>query len=104
MPGQGLRKNPERWRSEDWKKEWGESIADVKKRNVEALLDVLDKYEGHNIVVGTHGTALSTILDFLSPQYGYDDFLRMMDWMPNIVEVVFDGKKVIAINELGHLE
>ena len=104
MPGQGLRKNPERWKSEDWKKEWGESIADVKKRNVEALLDVLDKYEGHNIVVGTHGTALSTILDFLSPQYGYDDFLRMMDWMPNIVEVVFDGKKVIAINELGHLE
>lgn len=37
MPGQGLRKNPERWKSEDWKDDWGEPIADVKKRNVEAL-------------------------------------------------------------------
>ena len=35
MPGNGLRKHPERWKSEDWKEEWGESITDVRKRNVE---------------------------------------------------------------------
>ena len=104
MPGQGLRKNPERWKAEVWKEEWGESIADVRKRNVEALMDVLKEYEGHNIVIGTHGTAFSTILDFLSPEYGYDDFIRMMDWMPNIVEIAFDGKEVAAIEEIGHLE
>ena len=103
MPGQGLRKNPERWKSQEWKDEWGESISDVRKRNVEALLDVLRKYEGHNIVIGTHGTALSTILDYLSPEYGYEDFLRMMDWMPNIVEVEFEGEKVISIKELGYV-
>ena len=88
----------------DFEKIRSESIADVKKRNVEALLDVLDKYEGHNIVIGTHGTALSTILDYLSPKYGYNDFIRLMDWRPNIIEVVFDSKNVISINELGHLE
>jgi 2,3-bisphosphoglycerate-dependent phosphoglycerate mutase len=104
MPGQGLRKNPERWKSISWKEEWGECMAEVQKRNVEALMDVLDEYEGHNIVIGTHGTALSTILAYLSPEYGYDDFIRMMDWMPNIIEVVFDGKNVSGINELGHLE
>ncbi len=102
MPGQGLRNNPERWKSPNWKNEWGESIAEVKKRNIEALMDVLVEYEGHNIIVGTHGTALSTILDYLSPEYGYDDFIRMMDWMPNIIEIVFVGKDVVAINELGH--
>lgn len=53
-------------------------------------MEVLDKYIGHNIVLGTHGTALSTILDYLSPAYGYDDFIKMMDWMPNIVEIVFE--------------
>ena len=102
-PGQGLRKNPERWKAEIWNEEWGESIEEVRKRNVEALMDVLDEFEGHGIVIGTHGTALSTILDFLSPEYGYDDFIRMMDWMPNIIEIVFDKKEVVAINELGHL-
>lgn len=28
----------------------------------------------------------------------------MMDWMPNIVEIVFDGTRAVEINELGHLE
>ena len=102
--GQGLRCHPERWLATDWNEEWGEPIDSVRKRNVEALMDVLYKYEGHNIIIGTHGTAFSTILDYLSPDYGYDDFLRMMDWMPNIVEIVFDGKDVVAINELGHIE
>ncbi len=55
-------------------------------------------------MLGTHGTALSTILDHLSPAYGYDDFIKMMDWMPNIVEIVFEGKEVVEINELGHIE
>lgn len=67
-------------------------------------MDVLDEYEGHNIVIGTHGTVFSTILDYLSPEYGYDDFIRMMDWIPNIVKIVFDRKEVVAINKLGHLE
>lgn len=102
-PGQGLRNNPERWKAGEWKEDWGESIAEVQKRNVEALMDVLDRFEGHNIVIGTHGTAFSTILAYLSSEYGYDDFIRMMDWMPNIVEIVFNGKKAAAINELGHL-
>jgi 2,3-bisphosphoglycerate-dependent phosphoglycerate mutase len=75
--------------------DWGEFTRDVKKRNIEALMDVLDKYNGHNIVLGTHGTAFSTILDYLSPAYGYDEFIRMMDWMPNIVEIVFEGKKLL---------
>jgi 2,3-bisphosphoglycerate-dependent phosphoglycerate mutase len=75
--------------------DWGEFIRDVKKRNIEALMDVLDKYNGHNIVLGTHGTAFSTILDYLSLAYGYDEFIRMMDWMPNIVEKVFEGKKLL---------
>ncbi|WP_338802620.1 hypothetical protein WAA20_07970 [Butyrivibrio fibrisolvens] len=42
--------------------------------------------------------------DHLSPVYGYDNFIKMMDWMPNIVEVVFEGKEVVEINELGHIE
>ena len=28
----------------------------------------------------------------------------MMDWMPNIVEIVFDKRDVIEINEIVHKE
>jgi len=34
-------------------------------------------YEGKNIVIGTHGTALSTIINYYDSTYGYDDFERM---------------------------
>ena len=102
-PGQGLRPHPERWKSENWDAEWGESVESVRKRNMEALMDVLDQYEGHNIIIGTHGTAFSTILDSLSSDYGYDEFVKMMDWMPNIVEIVFNGKEAVEINELAHV-
>ena len=27
-----------------------------------------------------------------------------MDWMPNIVEIVFEGKEAVEINEIGHIE
>jgi len=33
-------------------------------------------YEGKNIVIGTHGTALSTIINYYDSTYGYDDFER----------------------------
>ena len=104
LKGTGLTIHPERWEATEWESDWGECVQDVKKRNVEALMDVLDKYEGHNIVLGTHGTAFSTILDYLSPEYGYDDFTRKMYWMPNIVEIVFDKRDVVEINELCHIE
>jgi hypothetical protein len=29
---------------------------------------------------------------------------RINDWMPNIVEIVFDKRDVVEINEIGHKE
>ena len=40
-------------------------IAMVQKRNIEALKEILSDNRDKEIVIGTHGTALSTILNFL---------------------------------------
>ena len=43
-----------------------------------------------NIVVGSHGTSLSTIINFYDNSFGYDDFERIRFLMPWIVEFSFD--------------
>ena len=50
-----------RWADHDYHEEGGESIAMVQKRNMEALNEILSDNADKEVVVGTHGTALSTI-------------------------------------------
>ena len=93
-----------RWADHDYHEDGGESIGMVQRRNIEALKEILDKEAGKSIVIGTHGTALSSILNYYMPQFGCADFLRMIDWMPYIVEMDFDGQELVGIKELAHIE
>ena len=52
---------------------------------------VLRNNQEKNIVIGTHGTALSSIMNYYKPEFGCNDFLRIIDWMPYIVEMDFEG-------------
>lgn len=72
--------------------------------NMEALHDILADNADKEIVVGTHGTALSSILNFYDNSFGCDDFLRIIDWMPYIIELDFEGNKLIGKHEHGHVE
>lgn len=93
-----------RWENHDYHEDGGESINMVQKRNIEALKEILERNEGKNIVIGTHGTALSAIMNYYMPMFGCDDFLRIIDWMPYIVEMDFDGQELIAVREHAHIE
>lgn len=88
-----------RWADHDYHEEGGESIAMVQKRNMEALNSILSAHQNKEIVVGTHGTALSTILNFYDNDFGCGDFLRIIDWMPYIIELDFEGDKLIGKHE-----
>lgn len=90
-----------RWQDRNWHEDGGESLNSTQVRNVEALTEVLDKYAGKNIVIGTHGTALSLILNHYYRERGFDDFMRIIDWMPYVIEAVFDGQKLLSTIELA---
>ena len=49
-------------------------------------------------------TALSTILNFYDSNFGCEDFLRIIDWMPYIIELDFEGDKLIAKQEHCYIE
>lgn len=93
-----------RWADHDFHEDGGESIAMVQKRNVEALDKILTNHPDQTVVVGTHGTALSSILNYYDHDFGCEDFLRIIDWMPYIIELDFEGGKLVGRQEHGHVE
>ena len=88
-----------RWLDKDFHEDGGESINMVQNRNISALEEIISKNQGKTIVVGTHGTALSSILNYYNPKFGCDDFLRIIDWMPYIIELQFDKTAFINLKE-----
>ena len=89
-----------RWSDFSFVEEGGESIGTVQKRNIEAVFDILRDHDGENVVVGTHGPALSTRQNYFNPSYGCDDFLRMIDFMPYILRMDFEETRFVGKEEL----
>lgn len=92
-----------RWADFSFAEEDGEPIGAVQKRNIEALEEILDRYKGKTIAIGTHGTALSSIMNYYDPNFNADSFMRIIDFMPYIVKMEFDGKKRISFEEVFHI-
>lgn len=81
------------WYDFDYKLTGGDSLREVQERNILALENLLERDLGLNIVVGSHGTALSTIINYYDDSYGYDDFNKIKGLMPWIVKFTFEDKK-----------
>ena len=78
----------------------GECLQVVQERNIAALNDALERYAGQNIVIGTHGTALSTIINYYDPSYGFKDFMDMVHIMPWVVAMEFDGVDCLGVTKI----
>lgn len=87
------------WEDFEYKLSDGECLREVQNRNILALEKVIDKYKGKNIVVGSHGTALSTIINYYDEEFGYSEFNAIRQLMPWIVEFTFDEKSCVKIRK-----
>ncbi|MDE6132988.1 MAG: histidine phosphatase family protein [Oscillospiraceae bacterium] len=77
----------------------GESLASVQERNIGALRKVLAEHGGKNIVIATHGTALSTIINYFDRDYNFKSFMRILNFMPYVVKMEFDGERFLGMSE-----
>jgi 2,3-bisphosphoglycerate-dependent phosphoglycerate mutase len=82
----------------------GECLAEVQNRNIAALSSVLDKYKDKTIAIGTHGTALSTIINYYDQTYGFTDFMAMVDMLPWVVKMKFDGANIVGMWKIDLFE
>lgn len=87
------------WADFDYALPGGECLRAVQERNIAALRQVLTDYAGQRVVIGGHGTAISTVLDYYDPSFGYDGFERIRRLMPWIVRLDFDGTTFLGMEE-----
>ncbi len=92
-----------RWADHSFHEPGGESLEMVQTRNITALREILARHPDERVAIGTHGTALSTILNYYDPDFGCEDFLRIIDWMPYIIELDFDGERLVGMREIAHI-
>ncbi len=71
---------------------------------MKALNEIISGNIDKEIVVGIHGTTLSTILNFYDNNIGCEDFLRIINWMPYIIELGFGGDKLVGKQEHCRVE
>ena len=84
------------WEDFNYKIEGGESLKEVQDRNIISLKE----NNGKNIIIGTHGTALSTIINYFD-KFDYKDFERIKEKLPWIVKMEFDGEDYIGYSEIN---
>ena len=92
------------WNDFSYKLTGGESLFEVQKRNVKELNRILFKRKGMTIIIGTHGIALSTIINYYDKTFKYNNFENIADIMPYIIKIEFKDDKYIRRNEILNIE
>ncbi|MFJ5769784.1 histidine phosphatase family protein [Psychrobacillus sp. NPDC093180] len=86
------------WTDFDFALEGGESNYVARKRGVEATLQVLDRFKGQNIVIGTHGNIQVLIMNYFDQQYDVHFWERLA--MPDIYKLTFNKKSLVQVSRI----
>ena len=89
------------WEDFSYRLSGGECLREVQARNLRALRRVLRECPDASVAVGTHGTALSTLLNAYDPGFGHADFERIKTLMPWAVHFTFFGEECAGIEEIN---
>ncbi len=86
------------WKNPAFSWPGGESNIEAQKRGIAAVENVLETYEGKNIVIGTHGNLMVLMMNYFDKRYDYN-FWKKLD-MPDIYKLTFEDKNLIKINRI----
>lgn len=75
----------------------GESLAEVQDRTIAALTDLLENSRAEYLIISSHGTAISTMINHYNPNFGLADFERIKALMPFVIELTFDDLTPLSI-------
>jgi 2,3-bisphosphoglycerate-dependent phosphoglycerate mutase len=73
---------------------------EVQKRNIQSLEIILKEKIEKNIIIGTHGTALSTIINYYDKTFCYNEFMKIVNIMPYIIKLEFEKNKYTIRKEI----
>ncbi|EUJ41919.1 histidine phosphatase family protein [Brochothrix campestris] len=85
------------WADFDYKLTGGESLAEVQARLIAKINAFALAYPQQTLLIGTHGTALATILNYYDASFGLADYLQLKPLMPYVLEARFEGTTLVGM-------
>jgi 2,3-bisphosphoglycerate-dependent phosphoglycerate mutase len=76
----------------------GESGYYARERGVTSLKNVIYKYRGGNIVIGTHGNIMVLIMNYYNKKYNYDFWSKLN--MPDIYKLSFKDEILLEVKPI----
>ncbi len=89
----------QQWADFDFRLTDGETLRTVEERNLAALHRLLQTHRDSAVAIGSHGTALSTIIHHYVSSFGYDSFKSIQKLMPWVVRFSFEDENCVLITE-----
>ncbi|WP_242258719.1 histidine phosphatase family protein [Streptococcus thoraltensis] len=81
------------WQDFSYQLAKGESLQEVQDRNIRGLQKILDRKE-KNLLISSHGTAISTIINYYDNQFSFDNFQDIKKLMPFVATLIFNNGKI----------
>jgi len=85
------------WSDFTYKLADGESLQEVQNRNIAAFYKLINDYPDNIIVIASHGTAISTIINYFNPSWDYAAFEQIKALMPFLVKLTVDDTICLSI-------
>lgn len=79
----------------------GETSHDAQRRAVAVLRELISKYEGQHIVIGTHGDSMTLMLNYFDSAYGFEFWTSTT--MPDIYKLEFQDMRLLRVEKLWHI-
>jgi Fructose-2,6-bisphosphatase len=89
------------WTDFDYKLTSGENLHEVQVRNIDTLSTLRRAHPNEAIAIGTHGMALSTIVNHFDKTFDFNRFTEIVHLMPWVVRLTFDGDACTAIESIN---
>ncbi|MBK5435197.1 MULTISPECIES: histidine phosphatase family protein [Bacillus] len=80
----------------------GESYVDCQRRVVKILKEILMDFQGHKIVVGTHGLVMTLMMNYFDNQYGLEFLMNTSK--PDVYKLEFKDEQLINVERLWREE
>lgn len=90
------------WENPSFCFEGGESNLVAQQRGVKALFNVIKKYVGQNIAIGTHGNMMILIMNYFDRRFDFTAW-QQLD-MPDIYKLSFNDMEFIEITSVWSRE
>lgn len=82
----------------DFARAEGESYVDCQRRVVKVFKELLIDFQGHKIVIGTHGLVMTLMMNYFDNQYGLEFLMNTSK--PDIYKLEFKGEQLMNVERL----